>query len=132
MRGQKPVPTALKLINGNPGKRAINAREPKPEIGAPDAPEWLSAEARIEWNEIVRDLLAIGVLTKIDRAVLAAYCQILGEIVRKGRVGEIPTPALFGQLRGYMAELGLTPASRTRIHAVITDEKHEKKAKFIG
>ena len=30
MRGRKPKPTALKLIAGNPGKRALNAHEPQP------------------------------------------------------------------------------------------------------
>ena len=30
MRGRKPKPTALKLLEGNPGKRRINGTEPKP------------------------------------------------------------------------------------------------------
>ncbi len=30
MRGRKPKPTRLKLIEGNPGRRPINGQEPKP------------------------------------------------------------------------------------------------------
>lgn len=32
-RGRKPKPTALKLLEGNPGKRPINANEPIPPKG---------------------------------------------------------------------------------------------------
>lgn len=35
MRGRKPKPTYLKLLNGNPGKRALNEQEPKPERALP-------------------------------------------------------------------------------------------------
>ena len=34
-RGRKPTPTALKLLEGNPGKRKLNDREPKPEKKKP-------------------------------------------------------------------------------------------------
>ncbi len=30
MKGRKPKPTALKLLEGNPGKRKLNADEPSP------------------------------------------------------------------------------------------------------
>ena len=32
--GRKPKPTRLKLIDGNPGKRAINKNEPAPKTAA--------------------------------------------------------------------------------------------------
>jgi P27 family predicted phage terminase small subunit len=40
-RGRKPQPTAKKQLKGNPGKRALNKREPKPKMSAdikPDRP----------------------------------------------------------------------------------------------
>jgi hypothetical protein len=41
MRGRKPKPTYLKLLNGNPGKRPLNEQEPKPQpalrVGKPDS-----------------------------------------------------------------------------------------------
>ncbi|MEQ8198694.1 MAG: phage terminase small subunit P27 family, partial [Clostridiaceae bacterium] len=30
-RGRKPKPTAIKVLEGNPGKRPLNKNEPKPE-----------------------------------------------------------------------------------------------------
>jgi len=30
MKGRKPRPTELKLLEGNPGRRLLGAREPRP------------------------------------------------------------------------------------------------------
>jgi len=75
MPGPPPKPTHLKLITGNPGKRKLNKNEPKPTIGIPPVPDHLSDEAKAEWTRIAVDLNAIGLLTHVDRAALAAYCQ---------------------------------------------------------
>jgi hypothetical protein len=48
-------PTALKIIQGNPGRRPISANEPQPEIGA-DPPDWLSPAAKEHWPLIVQTL----------------------------------------------------------------------------
>lgn len=45
-RGRKPKPTAVKMLEGNPGKRSLNAGEPKPEKKAPRCPSWLEDEAK--------------------------------------------------------------------------------------
>jgi len=29
-RGRKPIPTAINVLEGNPGKRELNINEPKP------------------------------------------------------------------------------------------------------
>ena len=47
-RGRKPKPTAVKIDEGNPGKRRINGREPKPPASLPDCPAHLSDEAKLE------------------------------------------------------------------------------------
>ncbi|SLN75146.1 Phage terminase, small subunit [Roseisalinus antarcticus] len=76
----------------------------------------------------------MGVLTEIDRAAFAAYCQAYGRWVEaEERLGDLPpmvkTPSGYVQqnpwmgvankqleLMGrYMAEFGMTPASRSRI-----------------
>ncbi|KAE8761248.1 hypothetical protein FSO04_04420 [Paraburkholderia madseniana] len=51
MRGRKPVPTALKLVRGNPGKRPIPEMEahPSPDVQMPD---WLSPKAKLHWPAI--------------------------------------------------------------------------------
>src|SRR5580704_4521684 len=71
--GRRPKPTALKVIEGNPGGRPLNPDEPKPS-GIPSCPRHLNKEARAEWHRISKELVTIGLLTSIDRAALAAYC----------------------------------------------------------
>ncbi|MDD6036563.1 MAG: response regulator [Lachnospiraceae bacterium] len=51
MAGRKPKPTAVKELEGNPGKRKLNKKEPKPEKGMPECPEWLMPEVlQAHWN----------------------------------------------------------------------------------
>lgn len=134
MRGRKPKPTHLKLLEGNPGKRAINGAEPKPPRGIPTCPAHLTAPAKAEWKRLAQDLHTVGLLTRVDRGALAAYCQSWGRWVEAERkLQETPplfkTPAGYVQISPwltiankerelmarYMAELGLTPSSRSRL-----------------
>jgi len=134
MRGHKPKPTHLKLLEGNPGKRAINGAEPQPARGIPTCPAHLSPPAKAEWKRLAQDLHRIGLLTLVDRGALAAYCQSWGRWVEAERkLQETPpllkTPAGYVQISPwltiankerelmarYMGELGLTPSSRSRL-----------------
>lgn len=72
-RRQKP--TALKKLEGNPGKRKLNQNEPQPDAGRPDMPAGLSGAARAEWKRVVPVLEQMGVLTSADGTALAAYCS---------------------------------------------------------
>ena len=81
-RGRKPKPTHLKLVTGNPGKRALNENEPKPELSLPSPPPHLDDEAKVEWGRVSERLYALGCLAEIDRAALAAYCQAYSRWVR--------------------------------------------------
>ena len=47
-RGPRPQPTQLRLVRGNPGKRAINKLEPKPDGGIPAKPAWLVDALKVE------------------------------------------------------------------------------------
>jgi P27 family predicted phage terminase small subunit len=136
MRGRKPKPTALKRLDGNPGKRGYNHAEPVLPAGQPDCPAHLSEPARAEWHRIAGTLHEASVLTLVDRAALAAYCQAWGRWVEaEEKLAETPvllkTPSGYVQqnpwlsiankqleiMGRYMAELGITPASRSRVVA---------------
>ena len=73
MRGPRPKPTAIKKMLGNPGKRALNDREPQPIPGIPKCPMWLTGVARQEWDEITPLLDGLGVLYRTDGKAVAAY-----------------------------------------------------------
>jgi P27 family predicted phage terminase small subunit len=91
-----------------------------------------------EWKRVARALNRMGVVTTFDRAALAAYCQAYGRWVEaEERLRETPmlfkTPSGYVQqspwlgiinkqleLMGrYMAELGMTPAARSRVAAIL-------------
>ena len=135
-RGRKPKPSAMKELEGNPGKRAMNSREPKPEKKAPACPKWLEGEAKKEWRRLAKQMEAIGILTEVDRAAFASYCQAYarwkeaeewitehGNIVRTPSgywqtVPQVSIAQTYLKIMNRIAEqFGLTPSSRSRIVA---------------
>jgi P27 family predicted phage terminase small subunit len=70
MRGRKPKPTRLKILEGNPGKRVLNADEPKPMRGVPPTPEYLPPRARATFEMLGARLDAMGVITIADGVAL--------------------------------------------------------------
>ena len=51
-KGRKPLPTALKVLEGDRGKgrRPINKDEPTPPQNNIKCPDWLMPEAKKEWK----------------------------------------------------------------------------------
>lgn len=81
-RGPQPQSNILKLARGNPGKRPINLADGvNPEVCVPDAPRHLNKEARKEWKRITVELETLGLISRLDRAALALYCQAWGRLV---------------------------------------------------
>lgn len=81
MAGRKPKPTAIKKLEGNPGKRKLNRKEPVPAKGMPECPDWLLPEAKAEWERLCEKLSDMGVLTEIDMAAFAAYLLWLNALI---------------------------------------------------
>ena len=67
-RGRKPLPTALKELEGDRGKgrRPLNKDEPTPPQDNVKCPAWLMPEAKKEWKRLAPSLIAMGVLTEHD------------------------------------------------------------------
>ena len=74
MKGRKPKPPRLKVIEGNPGKRGMEKAIPEPESVMTKAPAHLDVIAKGEWNRVVPELVRWGLFTKLDKAALEAYC----------------------------------------------------------
>ena len=81
MAGRRPKPTVLKLVTGNPGKRAINKREPKPRREIPSCPAHLSDSAKVAWGRLCVILDRMGVLTEADSLALERLCDCYTEIL---------------------------------------------------
>ena len=136
MAGRKPKPTAVKKLEGNPGKRKLNTKEPAPAKGMPDCPEWLLPEAKKEWERLADLMNQMGVLTEVDMAAFAGYCQAYARwkeaeefITQHGTI--VKTPSGYWQqvpqvsiaqtylkiMNKFAEQFGLTPSSRSRIIA---------------
>ena len=72
-RGRKPKPTALKKLEGNPGKRPLNELEPLPQVTMLRCPNWLEPEAKKEWRRLAPVLIGAGILTGADAVPFAGY-----------------------------------------------------------
>jgi phage terminase small subunit len=132
IRGQRPKPVALRLLNGNAGKRPINAQEPRIRTCTTEPPEWLGDAARAHWSRLAPLLADAGVLKESDRDLLATYCTTFCEYVESIRErGSAPMP-LVTQLRQLMGELGMTPSARSRIVADRKPDDAETKARFFA
>lgn len=136
VRGRKPKPTAIKKLEGNPGKRELNTREPKPPEGLPTCPVWLMPEAKREWRRLAKSMFQAGVLTEWDRAAFALYCQAYARCkeaeqfldehgtvfkTQSEYIQQLPQVSIaqtYSKLMSKLAaEFGLTPAARSRIIA---------------
>lgn len=80
-RGPLPKPHALKVLEGNAGKRPLDlAAGVNPRIEVPSPPKHLGKEAAKEWKRITPLLEELGLISGLDRAALALYCQAAGRL----------------------------------------------------
>jgi P27 family predicted phage terminase small subunit len=125
-------------MRGNPGKRKINREEPRPAALAVECPaELADPAARLEWDRVAPGLIACGQVTIADRATLIGYCHKWAQwqalereaskhpfLVATPSGYPIPNPALsmankaFHLMLKAAAELGMTPAGRSRVTVV--------------
>jgi P27 family predicted phage terminase small subunit len=134
VRGRKPTPTHLKLLHGNPGKRRLNPNEPVPGRKPPTCPSHLCPSGKAEWKRLASQLTVLRILTELDRAALAAYCQTYGRWVEaekklhetpmlikipSGYVQQNPWLTIANKqlelMHKYLTEFGLSPVARSRV-----------------
>jgi len=139
---RRPKPTAIKELEGNPGGRPLNTLEPKPPLGTPEMPKGMGTAAKRHWRVFVRELTTVGVLSIVDGIALSEACvsaamaeKYRNEVLKSPMVEEPyftkdgdlagykrkTNPALAGYLassknmKGFLIEFGLTPASRSKL-----------------
>lgn len=150
MPGRKPTPTAIKELNGNPGKRPLNKAEPQPRKRRPKAPAHLSEVGLREWRRVLRILWPMGVVTEAEGDLLGVYVSAYerwlvalealrphidddgfvrgGILITNAEGVPMRNPALKvandeeRTLLRCMAELGLTPSARARLTAPVMED----------
>lgn len=111
-----PKPAALKLLEGNPGKRALDlSAGVNPRVEIPDAPKHLGKEARKEWKRITPILEELGLISGLDRTALGLYCQAVGrlhelEMAFNGQVSRLEGKDTSYVDAVYKASHALTPS----------------------
>lgn len=135
--GRKRKPTKTKQLEGTYRKdRSVNEPEPAPCIPIP--PDCLDDIAIAEWRRIAPQLYELGLLSEIDMAALAGYCQSFslwnreskllkeesavavmesGNVVQNPRIGVVNRA--LDQMRKFLVEFGMTPSSRSGVRASI-------------
>lgn len=147
-RGPLPKPASLHVLHGNPSKKPMAAlldEAVRPKVEIPECPGHLTTEAKDEWARITVHLEQLGLISQIDRAALAAYCQAYGRWVdvegkiailnaedRDGVAGMIgDTPSGYKQIsvllqisnrcveqmEKFLRHFGMSPAARSRVTA---------------
>lgn len=136
MRGRKPKPTAIKELEGNPGKRPLPNEPTFSPVFPKTPPKWLSKEAQKLWGELVPMLQSVpGLLQSVDVSAVELLCesyaqwkaaaQVLQEhgqtfTTPNGYVQQRPEVAIAQKnaklVKELCAEFGLTPSSRSRIN----------------
>jgi P27 family predicted phage terminase small subunit len=152
-RGRKPIPTAIKKLEADDGPRAKyhNHRpiedefEPIPdELGTLPRPPagLLKGRAMREYNRIGKQLMKMKVLSDLDHAALEVYCSSYAAwvnytmkaqkmpLIKDGATIKLnPFCTLadreYSKFRAAAAELGLTPALRSRIKIDKPDSQTE-------
>lgn len=162
VRGRKPKPTAKKKLQGNPGKRALNKREPRPASTAdakPRLPHALGAGLDgvvVEKvcgafnDQYLPQLQTIGVYTDADQAAFElmamhyALAWTAAEVVQRdglmilGVKGEKKHPLLqvvrenSMAFRAYAAEFGMTPSARSRLEVGGEEELDPLEEELFG
>ena len=133
--GRPAKPTALKLIEGNKGKRGANMAEPEFDLVDNLEPPWrLDDNAQEVWREIAPVLCKGKVLTVADLIALELLCNTIADIRRvralrgdtfvtkSPRTGAemldqhlVAEQMLIKRAESFLAKFGMDPSSRSRL-----------------
>lgn len=132
-RGPAPKPAELKVLEGGRGHRPVNLDATfRPEVGVPDAPRWLTAEAKKAWKRLSVELTYYNLLSKVDRDAFAQLCQTIGrlELIERALAARMAACVANGQ-EPAEALLDKTP-NGLQVQAAIYQALNREQAKLSG
>lgn len=131
MKGRKPLPKGLKVIQGT----FRPEREPdqpfpdfEPVATFPEAPQHLNPDGRDAWNDLGPKLVAAGVLQVVDLYPLEQLCYAWQRFRKLAKADMDITASQDNALKALWSEFGMTPASRRRVAANLIDPDAAKTA----
>jgi len=137
-RGPSKTPTKILERRGSWLAKLPERRdEIQPPVGAPEMPDWLDGLAREVWKEKIGPLVELGVVTRLDGDLFAAYCAAYSRMVRfskavdeegdvvettNGGIKANPKVAMLStateQVNRLAGQFGMSPAKRSDVKAV--------------
>jgi P27 family predicted phage terminase small subunit len=149
-RGPAPTPTVLRLVRGNPSRRGINKREPKPSGALRVAPPNLPPRAAEIWAHAIEHA-PNGLLKQLDESVMLTWCvarahyeDAMQRVARTGLMVKSPNGhaiqnpflAILNKQALIMLKaaqaMGFTPASRSGIALEPDDDDGNALARKYG
>ncbi|HWX48138.1 MAG TPA: phage terminase small subunit P27 family [Roseomonas sp.] len=153
MKGRKPKPSHLKLVDGNPGKREIPLDPLRLQSVEAEPPSYLDSYAREAWNQVVPPLVQKQLFTQLDHVALATWCAAYGQwrralealeaagedtYVTEGRMGKMirarPQVGIANEAIRVMnavgSNFGFSPAARLRLRGVEQGDLFDPFAEF--
>lgn len=147
--GRKALPVNVHLLRGNPSKKSASelsasSQASAVQVSLPPCPMFLTPDAKSEWKRIAKDLLALGMVSSLDRAELAVYCQAwadwkyarqkIADMQDRGYVE--PTPSGYKQMSAWMqvanraeermrtagGAFGFSPSARSKLDTPLTPQ----------
>jgi phage terminase small subunit len=109
--GRPPKPTALKILQGNPGKRQLPKNEPIPPAGEVVRPRMGKRAAGV-WDRYAPMVEEMGLLTPVDVPAFAMLCALIAEAEFKPR--DMPANRI-ARMEALFGQFGMTPSSRARL-----------------
>ena len=150
--GTKRTPTAVRVLQGNPGKRPYPKDEPTYQVVLCEPPKGISPQAAFLWRQMMPLLTASRVMTEADVQAFGVLCETGARwhyAVEKSWEGMIYFPAGYEvdaqgkkvpkgaarvnpyvkiaeeagrEYRRLLAEFGLTPSSRAGVAKAGADD----------
>lgn len=117
--GRKPIDSKFKVLTGTFRKdRAIDGVPEYDHISDfPAPPDYLNIDGARMWNDLGPQLVAVKVLQVVDLYILEQLCFAWQRFRQKAKAGADITAAENNAMKALFSEFGMTPASRSKVHA---------------
>ncbi len=112
-RPRKPVSQLVNPKKIRLEKRLAELSLPAGPLG--EAPKWLKPDARDEWDRLTGHEQYSKVLNPIHRGTVIEYCVLYGRMVENARDAGKFSAAERQMLQSLRMQLGITPASQTKV-----------------